>query len=131
MVLPYSDVFEDAVRSLREDGGYRTFIELERNVGAFPVAVWRCPDGSRRPVMVWCSNEDLGMGHSPLALGAMHDALDRYGAGAGGTRNISGTAHDHVLLKRWPTDAGPQAPLFRQLGPTRGIARRRHRIVGR
>ena len=61
-MLPSSDVFEASLRKLREDGRYRTFIELERNVGTFPTAIWRHPDGSRRPVTVWCSNDYLGMG---------------------------------------------------------------------
>jgi len=82
-MLPYSDVFEDSHCQLREDGPYRVFMELERNVGIFPVAVLRHPDGSRRSVVVWCSNDYLGMGHRPEVLDAMPAALDRYGAGAG------------------------------------------------
>lgn len=99
-MLPYSDVFESFLRQLHEDGRYRVFTELERNVGTFPIAIWRHPDGQSKHVVVWCSNDYLGMGHRREVLDAMHASLDRYGAGAGGTRNISGNAHEHVLLER-------------------------------
>jgi 5-aminolevulinate synthase len=82
-------MFEASFLKLREAGRSRTSIELERNVGTFPTAVWRRPDGSRRPVMFWCGDDYLGMGHSPEVLGAMHAALDRCGAGAGVSRSTT------------------------------------------
>ena len=93
--MNYQDYFKTALDDLREQGNYRVFAELERHCGAFPRATSR---GEKTgDVTIWCSNDYLGMGQHPSVLKAMHEALDRCGAGAGGTRNISGTTHDHVL----------------------------------
>jgi 5-aminolevulinate synthase len=89
--------FQNSLADLKADGRYRTFLELERRAGAFPLA--DCP-GRSDPVVVWCSNDYLGMGQHPVVLAAMHEAVDRVGTGAGGTRNISGNTRDHVLLER-------------------------------
>lgn len=96
--MDFDNLFNAQLNDLKEEGNYRIFAELERKCGAFPRAK-NHSDGADE-VTVWCSNDYLGMGQNPKVRQAMKDAIDQYGAGAGGTRNISGTNHAHCELEK-------------------------------
>ena len=96
--MDYRPHFVDALDALRKEGRYRVFADIKRTCGAFPRA-GHCAERGSRDITVWCSNDYLGMGQSPIVRVAMHEAIDAVGAGSGGTRNISGTTRYHIELE--------------------------------
>ena len=96
--MPFDRLFEAQLDALKAEGNYRYFADLTRRCGQHPRAL-NHSDGETREITVWCSNDYLGMGHHPDVVGAMADTARRCGTGAGGTRNISGTQHQHLELE--------------------------------
>lgn len=111
--MDYQKFFKQSIEGLKQEGGYRVFAQLGRVAGHFPRATVVTADGSQKEVIIWCSNDYLGLGQNPQVLEVMHKALDKYGAGSGGTRNISGTGYVHHELEEELADLhGKEAGLL-------------------
>ena len=111
--MKHLEAFEQAISTIRDEGRYRVFIDLKRHRGSFPRATARFEHGEEKDIIVWCSNDYLGMGQDDDVINAMHEAVDTFGAGSGGTRNISGTTRFHVDLERQLADLhGKEAALL-------------------
>lgn len=110
--MDYDRFFDTALDQVKRENRYRTFVTLERDAARFPHAVWHGPDGTK-PVVMWCTNDYLGMGCHPNVINALQETASRLGAGAGGTRNIAGTSSPLVALEASLADLhGKEAALL-------------------
>ncbi len=99
-MFDYHAFLSSQLQNLKNEGRYRIFRDLERNVGKTPYSLWRDANENKKEISVWCSNDYLDMSHHPKVIETSIKACSELGAGAGGTRNISGTAHPHILLEK-------------------------------